>query len=229
MWNMNTAELFLNNTTLSFFFDNRFYLPVKLVTGYTLTELLDEPWSHRCLPLPRGTYHQYIARRVPHFHVLAFYSPRRFTLNFPNAPSRTFDLSIWNREYKTHWYSRLYVTSTNNAACKDEYWPEIRRTHGWRPWNILSSKSTFFVEIWGKESLAEGLSLRKQPQLLVTNLGRRRYDIHCTLYLDVRCISTVVTKRYIHFVVYTPKYFHMFFLWILVLFGTLFRVAPDHG
>ena len=23
--------------------------------------------------------------------------------------------------------------STNNASCKDEYWPEIRRTHGWRP------------------------------------------------------------------------------------------------
>ena len=33
--------------------------------------------------------------------------------------------------------SILYITSTNNAACKDEYWPEIRRTHGWRPWNLF--------------------------------------------------------------------------------------------
>ena len=50
---------------------------------------------------------------------------------------------------------------TNNAACKDEYWPEIRRTHGWRPWNIFNKKinivglwNLFFPGLWtGQRSL----------------------------------------------------------------------------
>ena len=40
--------------------------------------------------------------------------------------------------------------STNKAACKDEYWPEIRRTHSWRPdnvfiyWDPLRVRTVFF-------------------------------------------------------------------------------------
>ena len=35
------------------------------------------------------------------------------------------------------------VHTRKNAAFKDEYWPEIRRTHGWRPWNIFKNSWTF--------------------------------------------------------------------------------------
>ena len=68
-----------------FFFDGHFYLPAQLVGGFTLSDLLDKPWSQVSSLLPPGTCLQFLSR-------IGFSIPtaRRFSSNVANSRSRAF-------------------------------------------------------------------------------------------------------------------------------------------
>ena len=68
-----------------FFFNHHFYFPAQLVGGFTLSDLLDKPWSQVSSLLPPGTCLQFLLR-------IGFSIPtaRRFSSNVANSRSRAF-------------------------------------------------------------------------------------------------------------------------------------------
>ena len=51
-----------------FFLNHNFYFPAQLVGGFTLSDLLDKPWSQVSSLLPPRTCSIFIAHRVQHSH-----------------------------------------------------------------------------------------------------------------------------------------------------------------
>ena len=68
-----------------FFFNNHFYLPAQLAGSFTLSDLLDKPWSQVSSLLPPGMFLQLLSR-------IGFSVPdaRRFSSNVANSRSRAF-------------------------------------------------------------------------------------------------------------------------------------------
>ena len=68
-----------------FIFFHRFYFPAQRVGGFTLSDLLDKPWSQVSSLSPPGTCLQVLSR-------IGFSIPtvRRFSSNVANARSRAF-------------------------------------------------------------------------------------------------------------------------------------------
>ena len=84
----------------------------------------------------------------------------------------------------------LCIKCTNNAACKHEYWREIRRTHGWRPWkNFIKciagepGGSEFITCSWIflHTAVVQSLSL-VQVFPVLTNYSNTRRSTWCSLY-----------------------------------------------
>ena len=65
--------------------DHHFYFPAQLVGGFTLSDLLDKPWSQVSSLLPPGTYLQFLSRIG-----LSIPTARRFSSNVANSCSRAF-------------------------------------------------------------------------------------------------------------------------------------------
>ena len=65
------------------FFYHHFYFPAQLVGSFTLSDLLDKPWSQASSLLPPGTFLLFLSR-------IGFSIPttRRFSLNVANSRSR---------------------------------------------------------------------------------------------------------------------------------------------
>ena len=55
------------------FFSHYFYFPAQLVGGFTLSDLLDKPWSQASSILSAGTRLHFIAHRVQHSHCLSIF------------------------------------------------------------------------------------------------------------------------------------------------------------
>ena len=68
-----------------YFFNDHFHFPVQLVGGFTLSDLLDKPWSQVPPLFPPGTCLQFLSR-------IGFSIPtaRRFSSNVTNSRSRAF-------------------------------------------------------------------------------------------------------------------------------------------
>ena len=73
-----------------FFLFQHFYFPAQVVGGFTLSDLLDKPWSQVSSLLPPGTRLQFLSR-------IGFSIPtaRRFSSNVANSRSRAFRYSIF--------------------------------------------------------------------------------------------------------------------------------------
>ena len=72
-----------------FLFNHHFHFPAHLVVGFTLSDVLDKPWSRVSSLLPPGTCLQFLSR-------IGFSIPtaRRFSSNVVNSRSRAFPLII---------------------------------------------------------------------------------------------------------------------------------------
>ena len=68
-----------------FFFDRHFYFPAQLVGSFTLSHLLDKPWSQVSALLPPGTCLQLLSRTG-----FSIPTARRFSSNVANSSSRAF-------------------------------------------------------------------------------------------------------------------------------------------
>ena len=68
------------------FFYYHFYLPAHLVGGFTLSDLLDKPWSQVSSLVPPGTYVPSFLSRIGFSVPIA----RRFSSNVANSRSRAF-------------------------------------------------------------------------------------------------------------------------------------------
>ena len=80
---------------LLYMFNYHFYFPAVLVRGFTVSDVLDQPWSQvSSLPPPVLAF-IFIAHRLQSSH-FSFVYARRFASNFANSRSRTFGLSVIN-------------------------------------------------------------------------------------------------------------------------------------
>ena len=73
-----------------FLFSHHFYFPAQLVGGFTLSDLLDKPWSQVSSLLPPGTCLLFLSRIG-----LSIPAARRFSSKVANSRSRAFRLSIF--------------------------------------------------------------------------------------------------------------------------------------
>ena len=111
-----------------FFFRRFFVDPTESVLNPFLWDLLDYSTGKHCRRKMLKKHWRISAYKIVMMLDLAQNSPPKSKNTNTDHYSRrkTGPLPIKDSPIQ-------YVTSTNNAACKDEYWPKIRRTHGWRP------------------------------------------------------------------------------------------------
>ena len=74
-----------------------FTCPAQPVTRFTLSDLLDKPWSQVSSLSPPVLAFIFIAHRVQHYHFFAFHA-RLFSPNYANPCSRPFRSSISTQE-----------------------------------------------------------------------------------------------------------------------------------
>ena len=72
------------------FFLDHFYFPAQLIGGFTLSDLLDKPWSQVSSLLPPGTFLSCIGLSIP--------TARRFSSNVANSRSRALRQSFFMQE-----------------------------------------------------------------------------------------------------------------------------------
>ena len=73
------------------FSDHHFYFPAHLVGGFTLSDLLDKPWSQVSSLLSPRTCLQFLSRNAG----FSIPTARRFSLNVANSRSRAFRSSFF--------------------------------------------------------------------------------------------------------------------------------------
>ena len=90
-------------------FFHHFYFPAQLVGGFTLSDLLDRPWSQVSSLLPPGTCLQFLSR-------IGFSIPtaRRFSLNVANSRSRAFRYPFCMQEKITTSMSTRWELNSRN-------------------------------------------------------------------------------------------------------------------
>ena len=81
-------------------FDHHFYFPAQLVGGFTLSDLLDKPWSQVSPLLSPGTCLQFLS-------CIGFSIPtaRRFSSNVANSRSRAFRQSFFYAKKSPYEYA----------------------------------------------------------------------------------------------------------------------------
>ena len=84
------------------FFYHHFYFPAQLVGSFTLSDLLDKPWSQVSSLLPPGTCLQFLSH-------IGFSIPAvcRFSSNVPNSRYRTFRESIFYERESPYEYEGM--------------------------------------------------------------------------------------------------------------------------
>ena len=86
-------KIVISYVSFLFFFSHHFFFPAQLVGGFTLSDLLDKPWSQVSSLLPPDTCLQFLSR-------IGFSIPtaRRFSSNVANSRSRAFRQSFFTQE-----------------------------------------------------------------------------------------------------------------------------------